>query len=146
MHISQETPRQTDTRLRRVIAKARVTHYEAEYAFAEFPLHATPFPLPEEALAMVRDDEVWSVLMPAQGSAERFRIFRFHFPSGIDNSGFVGWLATHLKRTVGTSVLVVCGQNSADGGIFDYWGCPLSVADLVMRELESLIASANSLR
>ena len=50
--------------------------------------------------------------------------FSFHFRSGLDNSGFVGWLATRLKARLGTGVFVVCGQNSARGGIFDYWGFP----------------------
>lgn len=141
MHVSQETPEQIDRRLRRVIASARLTRYESEYAFAEFPLPAAPFPLPAGALAAIRDDAVWSVLIPAQSSsAERFGLFRFHFPPGVDNSGFVGWLATHLKREIGTGVFVVCGYNSADGGIFDYWGCPSAVADRVAKELERLMS------
>ena len=44
----------------------------------------------------------------------------FHFPAGVDNSGFVGWLASHLKVVLGTGVLVVCGFNSQRGGVFDY--------------------------
>jgi hypothetical protein len=28
----------------------------------------------------------------------------------VDNSGFVGWLASHLKAAIGTGVLVVCGK------------------------------------
>lgn len=140
MHVSQEAPEQIDLRLRRVIASARLTRYESEYVFVEFPLHAAPFPIPEGALALVRDDAVWSVLTPAQNaSRERFGLFRFHFPPGLDNSGFVGWLATHLKREIGTGVFVVCGHNSADGGIFDYWGCPSTVTDRVAKELERLV-------
>lgn len=52
------------------------------------------------------------------------RLLSFHFPSELDNSGFVGWLAGLLKRELGTGVFVVCGQNSRRGGIYDYWGCP----------------------
>jgi hypothetical protein len=142
MYVSHETAQQTDTRLRAVIARARLTRCKGDYVFAEFPLGALPHPLPSDALAAVRDDAVWSVLLPAQDRlGERFRVFRFHFPASLDNSGFIGWLATHLKRAVGTGVFVVCGHNSADGGIYDYWGCPAGVADAVSKELERLTGS-----
>ncbi|MGI5346709.1 DUF6196 family protein [Streptomyces sp. CA-250714] len=45
----------------------------------------------------------------------------FHFPAAADNSGFVGWLASELKDQLGTGVAVLCGYNSAQGGIYDYW-------------------------
>jgi hypothetical protein len=69
---------------------------------------------------------------------ERFVVFSFHFQAGQDNSGFVGWLASHLKRAVGTGVFVVCGQNSKRGGIFDYWGAPLSVGPKVLAEVQRM--------
>jgi len=65
-------------------------------------------------------------------------VWRFHFPAGLDNSGFVGWLASHLKRQFGTGVVVICGQNSARGGIFDYWACPFAIADPVLAEIRAL--------
>ena len=43
-----------------------------------------------------------------------------------------------LKRELGTGVLVVCGQNSARGGIFDYWGVPLGLRRDVARILDRL--------
>jgi len=70
-------------------------------------------------------------------------IFGFHFTPGLDNSGFVGWLAAHLKARLGTGVLVVCGQNSQRGGIFDYWGAPLSVSAKVIAEIRRLRACGN---
>jgi hypothetical protein len=70
--------------------------------------------------------------------AERFIVFSFHFEEGQDNSGFVDWLATHLKRTIGTGVFVVCGQNSRQGGIFNYLGAPLSVGSEVLAEIERM--------
>ncbi len=45
------------------------------------------------------------------------------------NSGFVGWLACWLKRELGTGVVVVCGQNSRRGGVYDYWGCPAHLCE-----------------
>ena len=71
---------------------------------------------------------------------ERFALFSFHFPPGLDNSGFVGWLATHLKRRLGTGVFVICGQNSDRGGIYDYWGCPAQLrvaAEQALRDLRT---------
>lgn len=125
MHISRETPAQTEQRLRRVVATAEMVFLPGDYAFTEFPLAQFPAHLAGRALAFVRDDTVWSALHPAEGgAAELFAVFRFHFPPQLDNSGFVGWLASHLKNRLGTGVLVVCGQNSAHGGIFDYWGVP----------------------
>jgi hypothetical protein len=35
---------------------------------------------------------------------------------------------------------VICGQNSKDGGIFDYWGCPWSLKDAVYDEIKTLVA------
>ena len=69
---------------------------------------------------------------------ENFRVFSFHFQDGLDNSGFVGWLASRIKKELGTGVFVVCGQNTNKGGIFDYWGCPISVADKVIELVEQL--------
>ncbi|MCY1145687.1 DUF6196 family protein [Actinoplanes sp. Pm04-4] len=81
----------------------------------------------DDTLAVVRDQQSWSTLVPLvrvpPEAVERFGVFSFHFPVGVDNSGFVGWLATHLKRRLGTGVVVVCGSNRARGGIYDYWGC-----------------------
>lgn len=88
----------------------------------------------------MRDDEVWSQLVPSTDPRqERFGLFRFHFSAGADNSGFVGWLASHLKRRFGTGVFVTCGQNQANGGIFDYWGVPETLAEPVFAELRQLV-------
>lgn len=138
--ISQETPEATEARLRRVIREAALKVYDAPYAFTEFGPDAFPQAVDPDALALVRDDEVWSQLAPQRGGeAQACTIFRFHFPAGVDNSGFVGWLATHLKRRFGTGVFVVCGQNSGRGGIFDYWGCPLEVGHEVLAEVRGLV-------
>lgn len=138
--ISHETVEQTERRLRRVITEARLRIYPGTYAFLEFPLDQFPQAARADALALVRDDHVWSQLVPSQDAREeRFGVFRFHFPAGADNSGFVGWLATHLKTRFGTGVFVTCGQNSTDGGIFDYWGVPERVADEVFEEITLLV-------
>jgi ribonuclease BN (tRNA processing enzyme) len=92
------------------------------------------------ALASVRDEEVWSQLIPSQDTTkELFKVISFHFPENLDNSGFVGWLASHLKQKLGTGVFVTCGQNSNRGGIFDYWGCPYSIEKNFVEEIASLI-------
>ena len=140
--ISHETPERVGERLRRVIKEARLLTYDEPYAFEEFPLVEFTTRASADALALVRDDAVWSQLVPASAdAAELFALWRFHFPADADNSGFVGWLANHLKQRFGTGVFVVCGQNSEDGGIFDYWGCPWSLRDEVIAEVSSLSAS-----
>lgn len=139
MHVSRETTEQTERRLRQVIAGAGLVFLSGDYAFAEFPVAQFPAQLSDRALALIRDEAVWSVLRPAEtGDTELFAVFRFHFPPRVDNSGFVGWLASHLKKQLGTGVFVICGHNSARGGIFDYWGAPLALRRQVETELNTL--------
>ncbi len=135
MNVSQESPSQTRRRLLSVIARAELHVFEGSHAFEEFD-GAGPPPMIPRALAYVRDNEVWSVLAPSADPAqELFQIFSFHFAPQVDNSGFVGWLASHLKATFGTGVFVVCGQNRRRGGIFDYWGCPISLGERIVEEV-----------
>ncbi len=126
-----------------MITTSRLDIFEDAYAFEEFALPDFFEKANANALAIVRDDKVWSQLVISNDAdAERFGVFCFHFPVGADNSGFVGWLATHLKRKFGTGVFVTCGQNSGDGGIFDYWGCPLELREDVFKEVKELVAGA----
>jgi hypothetical protein len=62
------------------------------------------------------------------------------FPAGLDNSGFVGWLAGRLKTELGTGVFVICGSNRDRGGIYDYWGCPIGLLDDTVAVVEALRA------
>lgn len=138
--ISRETSEQTKQRLRRVIAAAELVSLDGAWAFWEAPLDQPPT-LSPELLAVVRDEDTWSWLAPADPDAsEPFALFSFHF-TDLDNSGFVGWLATELKRRLGTGVFVICGQNSSRGGVYDYWGCPLQLREEAARVLEDLRAS-----
>lgn len=138
--ISVETPEQIEQRLGRVIAAAEFVILPGDWAFGEAPL-AQPPRLSDQVLAVVRDEDSWSWLAPATGEEpELFALFSFHFPPGQDNSGFVGWLATLLKERLGTGVFVVCGQNSARGGIYDYWGCPASLAPQACEIVQQLRA------
>lgn len=132
--VSRETPVQTRARLRTVIADAEVTVFDSAWCFVESPLDEPPR-LDVDVRAVVRDDECWSALVPDDGSdavRERFGLLSFHFPPGLDNSGFVGWLAGELKERLGTGLFVVCGSNSDHGGIYDYWGCPVELLDDVV--------------
>jgi hypothetical protein len=141
MYISQETPEQTESRLRRVIAAATLDWHEGAFAFREYPRANFPAHETAECLAFVRDEETWSVLRPAgPGDGETFAVFSFHFPEGMDNSGFVGWLASRMKNQLGTGVFVVCGQNSRRGGVFDYWGVPFAMRGAAAGLLEALRA------
>ena len=142
VNISHESASEVTERLERVIQQTRLVVYDDAYVFEEFPLDAFHERADPNALALVRDDQVWSQLTRQNNPApddEPFAIWRFHFPAGVDNSGFVGWLAMRLKEQFGTGVFVVCGQNSADGGIFDYWGCPLELRDDIIGAVESLV-------
>lgn len=145
MDVSHETPAATEARLRRVIALAEMAVFEEPYVFEEFDARDIARRARPDALALVKDGDRCSQLVPASDDAgETFTVFSFHFPAGLDNSGFVGWLATHLKRTTGTGVFVLCGQNSARGGIFDYWGCPRTVGAAVIGEVRSLTGNTEA--
>lgn len=144
MHVTRELDAQIEARLLTVIALADVVSYDDAFAFVESPANEIVPEIRPDAVAVVRDDEVWSQLAPIDAdnaaTAERYAVFRFHFPPGVDNSGFVGWLATRLKRELGTGVFVICGVNSRRGGIYDYWGCPVALRDDVRRVIDSLRA------
>lgn len=137
MYISKETHIQTEQRLLKVLQSSSLKFYDRPYFFVEYKSKKEqPF---DECLAMVRDDEVWSYLIPSKSDqTENFKIFSFHFKEGLDNSGFVGWLATKIKERFGSGVFVICGQNSNRGGVFDYWGCPFELAEPVETFIKAL--------
>ncbi|MGW7018594.1 DUF6196 family protein [Streptomyces decoyicus] len=141
--VSMETAEQAEQRLRRVIAQAGLVVHDGVWCFEESPADQPPA-LTRETLAVVRDQESWSRLVPLTqegDGVERFGIFSFHFADQVDNSGFVGWLATHLKVELGTGVFVVCGSNRARGGIYDYWGCPIDLLDQAIAVVRTLRVS-----
>lgn len=139
MHIQTESAAQTDARLRQVLRDAEITTLPGLYHFAEFPHTDFATALRPEALAVIRDGDRWSQLVPAPTDApEPLSLLSIHFPTGIDNSGFVGWLATLIKQHTGSGVAVVCGQNTHRGGIFDYWCAPSAVAPAIHQLLADL--------
>jgi Family of unknown function (DUF6196) len=139
MFISQETSEARQARLLQVIARAHYRELEGAWIFDEFELDQFPQRVSERTVALVRDEEIWSQLIPSNDdTAEQFGVFAFHFEPNLDNSGFVGWLASHLKDKFGSGVFVICGQNSSRGGIFDYWGCPLELRDQMFQEIRRL--------
>lgn len=140
--ISLETEAATDARLRSVMQQIHLKVLPCPYAFRDFSLAAFPASAVAGALAFVRDDSTWSQLVESdETDAEVFTVFRIHFPAGVDNSGFVGWLATLLKKQFGTGVFVTCGHNSSQGGIYDYWGVPISLGSQVVDAVRKLSSS-----
>ncbi len=136
--ISKETIACTHARLHAVIAAAEFISLDGTYTFEELGRGALARANPE-ALAVVRDEDGWSQLVPRSGgSGEQFGISSFHFAPNLDNSGFVGWLATHLKRRLGTGLAVICGYNASRGGIYDYWCYPIDLRVNVLKEIERL--------
>ena len=141
MHVSRETPEETGARLRQVLAAAELEPLPGPWWWNELALSEFPDSIREEAVAAVRDSDRWSQLVPVREGdtpLERLRVWSFHFPAELDNSGFVGWLAMEIKRATGSGVLVVCGQNSARGGIYDYWAVPEMVGDAALRTVKGL--------
>lgn len=90
-----------------------------------------------EALAYVCGNGGWIALVPSlESGPEQLQVVRINFEPDQDNSGFVGWLATLLKTELGADITVVCGYDSANGGVFDYWCVPISVADAALTLLD----------
>jgi hypothetical protein len=132
--VSHERAVESERRLLGVLRAAEIVHLEGSWGFRRDIDQAPP-----EAVAAVRDDEGWCALVPAaSGPGERFGLTRTTFPADIDNSGFVGWLATTIKRHLGSGVFVVCGDNPGRGGIFDYLGYPIRIADEVRGLIDAL--------
>ena len=76
MYISFETEDEKERRLRKVIKKSDFKVYEGTYYFEEFALKEFSQKANENALALVRDDEVWSQLVPSSDEKEElFVIF-----------------------------------------------------------------------
>lgn len=146
MDVTPESPEETSRRLMQVMQHAHAVCMAGDYTFAEYPLNEFPALELSHALAFVRDESSWSALLPAIANtpdANRYLLVSFHFAPDIANSGFVGWLATQFKQQLGTGVFVVCGQNSRDGGVYDYWGIPRSVAKPALELLAKLGAQVN---
>lgn len=142
MDVTRETQQEAQTRLRSVLCAAEVVWLPGRYAFTETTDLEDAVLASRKALAVVRDENSWSVLSSAEKeSAETFSIFTCHFAANLPNSGFVGWLASEIKSELGSGVFVVCGHNQKRGGIFDYWGVPEWVAPDVRRLLETLKTS-----
>jgi hypothetical protein len=136
--ISSERWVATERRLKAVLRAAHLAHLDGAWCFQR--TGGTP---PEDAIATVRDRDGWCALVPAPGDAgERFGVTLTTFAPEIENSGFVGWLATALKRRLGSGVFVICGDNPRRGGIFDYLGYPIAIASEVRVLLDELRRAA----
>ncbi|MFY1692419.1 DUF6196 family protein [Plantactinospora sp. WMMB782] len=123
--ISLERHVETERRLRAVLRTAQLVHLPGTWCFQR----VAGGDVPVDALAMVRDADGWCALLPATDDVdERFGLTSSTFAPGIDNSGYVGWLATAVKQRLGSGVFVICGDNPHRGGIFDYLGYPAEVA------------------
>lgn len=132
--ISREPWVASERRLRDVLRAAELVHLDGAWCFRRFG--GTP---PAEAVATIRDRDGWCALEPAPDDAlEKFGVTLTTFAPHIENSGFVGWLATAIKRRLGSGVFVICGDNPRRGGIFDYLGYPLAIKAAVHTLMDEL--------
>ncbi|HTF45863.1 MAG TPA: DUF6196 family protein [Pseudonocardia sp.] len=137
--ISREVGAQTEARLRAVFRRSAISWLTGSWSFVEHNDAAER----DDWIAAIRDEGQLSALCPAWGTSseaaeERFGVFRVVLPSGADDSGFVGWLASRIKAATGSGLFVVCGQNRERGGIFDYYGVPQAAVPEVAAVLERL--------
>jgi len=147
-----ETTEQMQARLLGVIARARFEVLPDDYVWSSLSLGHAPA---REAIACVRDGDEWSQFVPASSAAlsPRYRVVSFHFKEGTNASGFVAWLAAHVKRSAGTGSVVICGKDRRDTpelfqtslGVFDYWCCPVAAGDKFVAVMRSLIEEGSAL-
>ena len=133
-----ETPSRTEARLREALRSAEIVLMESPYAWrlvANFPSQVS-----DEAVALARDEDGWSQLVPAPGarSASGWALIRFRFVAGAAIDGFTDWLAAHLRRRVTPRLMIASGLSQRTGGLYLYWGVPLALREQVMREIDIL--------
>jgi hypothetical protein len=125
--VSSESAVETESRLRHVMQRTSIEHLEGCWS-----LLALDGEVPPDALASVKGVNSWSGLVPvASVEGERFGLTLVAFEAHLDNSGFVGWMASAIKTHTGAGVFVICGTDQARGDTFDYWAYPVDVAGSV---------------
>ena len=145
LNISVEKPEETGKRLLEVLKNATVVVMPDYYRFLE--LKNPIYKIPVNAIAIIRDKDNWSALMPSKpGENEVYAVFKTHFNPNDDNSGFVGWMASRVKEKFGSGVFVICGYNKSRGGIFDYMGVPASLKDDVVKYITGLRAGSDVMK
>jgi hypothetical protein len=134
--ITHEASVQTEARLRGVFRDSAIRWLAGSWCFREDAQAAAC----DDAIAEIRDEGRLSALCPATDvtDKERFAVFRVVLPSGVDDSGFVGWLSSRIKAATGSGVFVICGHNQRRGGVFDYYGVPQTAIDQVRDLLDRL--------
>ena len=143
MDVTSEAPGQVERRLRAVLRGATLEVLEGPFHYQEFGTDRFAERARGDALALVRGVDGWSQLVPVRADDKPgapLRVWTFHFPPGVPNSGFVGWLASTIQRRCGAGVVVVCGYDSERGGVFDHWGCPAGAAEEVLAVVRELRA------
>ena len=146
MTMEQESPNSTEVRLLSVVAAATLRILPADFAWLPLALDRAPS---SEAIACVRDGSNWFELTRAtiQPRHERYFVVSFHFSESIPANGFVGWLATYLRQTANTGVVVICGKDqrqspgilAAANGVFDYWCCMIDAKPRFLSAIEELV-------
>ena len=117
-----------------MIRAAELVHLDGAWCFQRITGYA-----PAGAVATVRDADGWCALMPAtEHATDRFGVTMTTFAPELENSGYVGWLATAIKQRLGSGVFVICGDNPRRGGIFDYLGYPAEMSDAVRALMDEL--------
>jgi hypothetical protein len=144
--VTTESSEQMEARLLRVIAHSRFEVLTDDYIWQPMTGNQPPS---GNAITCVRDGDIWHEFVSASptSSGQRYRVVSFHFKEGIDASGFVAWLACHLKRSAGTGSVVICGKDKRDSaelfqtsqGVFDYWCCSVAAGDRFVSVIRSLI-------
>ena len=115
-------------------------HPDIESPYAWRPVADFPSQVSGEAVALARDEDGWSQLVPAPGarSASGWALIRLSFVAGAAIDGLTDWLAAYLRRRVTPRLMIASGLSQRTGGLYLYWGVPLALGEQVMREIDIL--------
>ena len=136
-----ETPLQAEARLRAALQSAQIQILPTPYSWQPCAVAPGATSSSDEAIAMMRSDQGWCQLAPANGSAgrEAWALARLQFDPGAQLDGFVDWFAARLRQRLHSRVTVASA--SSGPAHVAYWGIPEPYRDGLGRELAILAST-----
>ncbi|MEB3245755.1 MAG: DUF6196 family protein [Vampirovibrionales bacterium] len=141
VYISKETATQTEARLKALLPKVAFQWLDSPH---QYDTQMQPLAQNQALAQLVTPSGALEALQPCDATqSDALAIALLTFPSGHDNSGFVGWFASQLKKATGSGLVVISGAHH------DYFGFPWQAKDAIQAWLNDFsqqkTCSGNSL-
>jgi hypothetical protein len=132
-----ETNSKLIERLYYVLKQSEFVEFDELYYFKQF--EETPN-LENNALSYIRNGNYWTGLIEAEDDrTENYKIFCFKVNTTSNNSGFLGWMATEIKKKLGISIIVFCSHCPTTDKDILYIGCSSLYGNQVKNFIETLM-------